>query len=466
LTPNTTYYIKSFAKNSSNVNFGYSSSFCAATTLPVNPPTVSNVCAASSITTNSAIVSGNVTNDGGAPIAQCGICYSSTTTNPTVGGVGSNIVSAPTLGLGLFSVNLTGLNYSTIYYFRTFAKNTVNGTYSYGTQFCTFTTNVPSLPLVYNVCSPNALTSTTASLSGNITDNGGAPITAAGICYSSTTTLPSVGGIGSLTAAASTLGTGVFTSNLSGLTPGTIYYYRAYARNSSSSTYRYGTPTCNLTTPLLVSVTTTCPTTSQINGTAAIVGGVVSGSTTGQRGICYSTTTTTPTTSNSIFYIGSGVGSFSSTLIGLLPCTIYYIRAFSINSSTGQPVYGQTCSVTTTSSLTSPILTSPANAANLNSSSSIIWFTWNSVSCATSYRIQISRSSTFSYASTYTLNICGGSQYPQGNTINQATVTSPTQFCINAGGSTQNGIWYWRVQAISGATAGPWSTIRYYRYTW
>jgi hypothetical protein len=61
---------------------------------------------------------------------------------------------------------------------------------------------------------------------------------------------------------------------------------------------------------------------------------------------------------------------------------------------------------------------------------------------------------------------CGGSQYPQANTINQATVTGTNQFCINSGGSTQNGIWYWRVQALNGASAGQWSTVRFYNYTW
>ena len=572
LNPNTTYYIRAFAKNAINPAFGYSANYCTSTTLPVSPPTVINVCGATSVTTNSAIVSGNVTSTGGANLSQVGICYSSTTANPTIGSIGCFTLASSNLSTGLFSVALSGLNYNTTYYYRTYAKNSVNSNVSYGTPSCNFTTNNLPPPTVLNNCSPSAISTTTANVSGSISNDGGAQITASGICYSFNNTNPTIGGLGCQTISAPTLGVGNFSVSITGLISNTTYYYRTYAKNSANTTYAYGTPICSFTTnaitPPIVqnnctptsittnsavvsgsvisdggaaisqrgicysstssnpivgtstivsastlgtgtfsvlltglntgvsyyyrtyaknntnanyaygtpvcmfttsappSVVTNCPV-SSISGTSAIVGGVASGSSSGQRGVCYSSTNSMPTISNSVLNIGTGTGSFSSSLTGLSPCTNYNVRAFVINNLNGQPVYGSVCSFTTTSILTSPILTSPNNGASLTSTSSIIWFTWNSVPCATSYKIQISRSSTFSFANTYTLSICGGSQYPVGNSINQAIVNSPTtQFCINSGGSTQNGIWYWRVQAINGLSVGPWSTTRAYNYTW
>jgi Fibrobacter succinogenes major domain (Fib_succ_major) len=51
-----------------------------------------------------------------------------------------------------------------------------------------------------------------------------------------------------------------------------------------------------------------------------------------ERGICYNTTTN-PTTANNKFIGGSGTGSFNSNMSGLTENTIYYVRAYAINSA-------------------------------------------------------------------------------------------------------------------------------------
>jgi hypothetical protein len=76
------------------------------------------------------------------------------------------------------------------------------------------------------------ITQTTATGGGNIKSDGGFAITARGICWG-TSAKPTIAG--SHTTDGS--GTGVFVSNLTGLTPNTPYYVRAYAANSQGTIY-------------------------------------------------------------------------------------------------------------------------------------------------------------------------------------------------------------------------------------
>ncbi len=78
----------------------------------------------------------------------------------------------------------------------------------------------------------SSISLTTATSGGNITSDGGAAVTARGVCYS-TTTNPTIAG--SYTTDGN--GTGTFTSNLSGLTSNTTYYVRAYATTIRGTSY-------------------------------------------------------------------------------------------------------------------------------------------------------------------------------------------------------------------------------------
>ncbi|HQA76684.1 MAG TPA: hypothetical protein PLY32_06140, partial [Salinivirgaceae bacterium] len=71
------------------------------------------------------------------------------------------------------------------------------------------------------------ITETTASSGGDITSDGGAPITARGVCWS-TNQLPTI--LDNKTSDGT--GVGKFSSTLSDLLPNTTYYVRAYATNS------------------------------------------------------------------------------------------------------------------------------------------------------------------------------------------------------------------------------------------
>lgn len=85
-----------------------------------------------------------------------------------------------------------------------------------------------------NTGAASAITQTTATLAGSIPATGCSAITLYGIEYSLTNNFP----VGTGTQVLSTnLSGGNFSSGLSGLTPSTTYYYRAYATNSGGTAY-------------------------------------------------------------------------------------------------------------------------------------------------------------------------------------------------------------------------------------
>ena len=88
------------------------------------------------------------------------------------------------------------------------------------------------IPPTVTTTAATLLLATTATSGGNVTSDGGATITSRGVCWS-TTANPTISG--SKTTDAGT--TGTFTSSITGLTPGTAYYVRAYATNSAGTGY-------------------------------------------------------------------------------------------------------------------------------------------------------------------------------------------------------------------------------------
>jgi hypothetical protein len=146
--------------------------------------------------------------------------------NPTI----ANSRTIDGAGLGAYGSLLNSLNPGTTYYVRAYATNQAGTAYS--SQYV-FTTTAVQLATVSGV-TVSGLTKTTATVSGNVTAAGGGLITSRGICYSSTTSNPTV------PASAFTsdgLGTGAVSGSLNGLASGTTYYVRAYAVNAAGTSY-------------------------------------------------------------------------------------------------------------------------------------------------------------------------------------------------------------------------------------
>lgn len=90
----------------------------------------------------------------------------------------------------------------------------------------------PSPPVITTIMI-SSITPTTAISGGNVTSDGGAAVTSRGVCWS-TTTNPTTA---LSTKTANGTGKGIFTSSITGLTPGTTYYLKAYATNSAGTVY-------------------------------------------------------------------------------------------------------------------------------------------------------------------------------------------------------------------------------------
>ena len=324
LTQGTTYFVRSFATNVQGTTYGTETSFTTQSTA-----TVSVTATPTSITTTSAISGGTISSTGGATITTSGLVWGAST-NPEI-----TLTTKTTDGTtsGTFTSSITGLTQGTTYHVRAYATNYLGTSYGPNSTFTTLTT-----PTISATASAISITSSTATIGGTITADGGAAVTARGVFYGTTT--------GSATfSVTSGTGTGTYTIGLTGLSPATTYYVRSFATNSVGTVY--GTETNFVT--LAIAPTLTTSAVSSITKYAASAGGTITsngGSVITASGICWSTTST-PTTSNSKTTDGTTSGTFTSTITGLTAGTTYYVRAYATNAI--GTTYGANQSFTTLS---------------------------------------------------------------------------------------------------------------------
>lgn len=161
---------------------------------------------------------------------------------------------------------------------------------------------------------------------GTISSDGGATVTARGVCWNTTGT-PVI----SDSHTSNSTGTGTFTSIPNTLTAGTTYYLRAYATNTAGTAYGSAVSFTTLSAKAVPTVTTTAA--SSIMAIYAKSGGAITawgGDSITSKGVCWNTTGT-PTISDSLTNNGSGLTSFTSTLYPLMEATTYYVRAYATN---------------------------------------------------------------------------------------------------------------------------------------
>jgi hypothetical protein len=176
---------------------------------------------------------------------------------------------------------------------------------------------------------------------------------------------------------------------VTGLTQLTDYYIRVRATNTTcTSDYSATGSVTTLATPAPPTVETATP--SAIGQTGATLGGeVVSAnrSTVTARGVVYNTSGT-PTTNDTTIVIGSGTGVFSQAVSGLTPDTTYYVRAYAENA------YGVSYGAEQT--FTTLCFDAPVNLRATATNLFDFTAAWDAVSGASSYRVDVSTSSTFS----------------------------------------------------------------------
>jgi phosphodiesterase/alkaline phosphatase D-like protein len=218
LISNTTYHYRVVAQNSIGTAYGADRTFFTASTTPT-----ATTQAASNIGTTSATLNGliNANNNSTTVTFEFG---PDTSYGRTVTAAQSPVTGSSDTAV---SVDLTVLTPNTLYHFRVVAQNS-SGT-AYGADM-TFFTGV--LAPTVTTAPVTKVTFHTAKSGGNVTDEGAAPVTARGVCWS---TSPNPTLADNFTTNDS--GPGPFNSTMNKLAQKTTYYVRAYATNSYGTAY-------------------------------------------------------------------------------------------------------------------------------------------------------------------------------------------------------------------------------------
>jgi|GEM_PF-2794179 len=199
---------------------------------------------------------------------------------------------------------------------------------------CTVDNNTPSL--ITNPVQSANISTTTAIVSGEITNVYGSNATQRGFCWG-TAADPTIAG--SNTTETGNWASGVFTATITGLTQGVTYYVRAYAINSNGVGYgeNRSFTTLSVSAPVLDATIVSNITSNSAKFTSSILS-------TGsapclERGFCWSSTNNMPTVNNcddfsSVTSVsGFPTGSFEMDINNLTSNTTYYVRSYAVNSA-------------------------------------------------------------------------------------------------------------------------------------
>ncbi|HEX2747009.1 MAG TPA: lamin tail domain-containing protein, partial [Verrucomicrobiales bacterium] len=290
----------------------------------VGSPAVTN-SPATNITSTGARLAGTVTDPGSSTPAVT-IYYGVTDGGSAVASWASNVSAGNQTGA--FTADVSGLAANTQYYFRCYAQNAAGS--AWASPSLTFTT--PSgPPVVANVAATNIL-ATSATAGAQVTSTGGSTTTVTlfygtadgGTTPASWTSSVSLGAQ-----------TGTATTALSNLTPGTTYYFRARAVNSSATAW--APATASFTTPVAAppAVVNVAPTGITIFW--ATLRGQVTSTGNAPTDVTFHWGATDGGTNAAAWQhadsVGLQTGSFSKLVTGLAPSTTYYFRSKAVNAA-------------------------------------------------------------------------------------------------------------------------------------
>ena len=322
LSSDTTYYFRAKAVTD-NTTYGTEKSF---TTLSIIPLVTTDN--ATNITTTGARLNGNLTYLGGATSANVSFQWGLSSGNYT-----DNTSAVSVNVIGAFSENITALTPVTTYYFRAKA-GTDNTTYGIEKSFITLSI----IPLLITDNATN-ITTTAARLNGNLTYLGGSASANVSFQWGL-----SSGNYSANTSAVSVNATGVFSENITALTPVTTYYFRAKAVTDNTT---YGIEKSFTTLSIAPSVTTD-GSSSVTTNSATLSGSLTSMGTATTVNASFEYGTTTAYGSSTTTQAISSPGTFIANITGLVAGTQYHFRTKADGGTSGVS-YGIDMTFTTSS---------------------------------------------------------------------------------------------------------------------
>ncbi len=366
LSPNTTYFVRSYAINLAGMVYSAIQSFTTIAILPVGVQTV-NV---TNISSTTATLNGNISTLGNSNSVESGFLISSTSQNPLIGGAGvSNIGVQTRTSTGSFSTT-ANLQSGITYYFRAYSTN-ASGT-SYG-EILSFAT--VSLSSIFTSDAID-ISLNSATLRGNLQSLGNVTTVSIGFLIATTNQNPLLNGtnvtnipLGNFTS------TGSISSTSNNLQSGITYYFRIYATNSAGTNYGQVLSFTTLSLPTITTLATTNITSSTATFNLNLTS--LGSNTSVNTGFVFSTSNTTPIIGGSgvvgiAGFLTGNIGTQSINSTNLQSNTTYYVRAYtSTNTTPTTVVYGQVLSFMTltplsVTTLTTTNITSSSATFNLN----------------------------------------------------------------------------------------------------
>ena len=258
LSPSSEYFVRAYAAfdiNGQDVVLGNQRKFTTESAVELPSVETSPI---SSMTNHSALSGGTVTNDGGGPVTERGLCWKRNDDKPTLEDNENCVTSGS--GTGSFEVKITGLILENNYWVRAYAKNAKGVQYGNEVSFTyrdkdganddggsddggsddggsddggSDDGNI-SLPTV-STKAISSMTNFSAFSGGTVTRNGGATVTERGVCWQRNADKPTLQNNEACVTSGS--GKGSFDVKLTGLILGNNYWVRAYARNAKGVQY-------------------------------------------------------------------------------------------------------------------------------------------------------------------------------------------------------------------------------------
>jgi len=305
-----TYYFRAFATTTLGTVYSNERSIA----LPVELPQITTQTATPT-GPFTAVGGGEVLSDGGAAVADRGLCRNTTGMPST-----ANDTTRAGSGTGSFGVVMNNLSPGTLHFVRAFATNSVGTAYGLEQSFVT-----PATIASVSTAPATSVQANQAVLGGQILSDGGSSVASRGVCWSRNPS-PTLG----LSSQAMGQGTGSFNATVSGLDSVSLYYVRAYGTNAVGTSYG---SEISFTTLARVPTLTTTPITQITQSTALSGGNITSdgGAAVSQRGVCWATTSN-PTISGNRTQNGTGSGVFSSSITALSASLSYFVRAYATNA--------------------------------------------------------------------------------------------------------------------------------------